>query len=144
MNSQEQLRVWDTEEQKQCRCEADHDWQQKCQNWLLEMPKEQLTNWEWLPGEHLSGSEGPAIFLDMKCQTCYPHVLFLYAHACMVLSNTHTRVHTHTHAHTHTHIILCSDYYSVLKKESQTLDKQRITQRRQQDWVSTWRLVYNL
>jgi len=22
---------------------------------LLVMPKEQLTNWEWLPGEHLNG-----------------------------------------------------------------------------------------
>ena len=27
----EQLRVWDTEEQRQCRCEA--DWEQKCQKW---------------------------------------------------------------------------------------------------------------
>jgi len=33
---------------------------------LLVLPTEPLTDWEWLPGELLSGSEGLA-GLDMKC-----------------------------------------------------------------------------
>jgi len=41
MSSLAQLRVWDTEKQKQ----------------LLVMPTEPLTNWVWLPGELLNGLE---------------------------------------------------------------------------------------
>jgi len=40
---------------------------------LLEMSTKLLTNWEWLPGELLSGSEcrRAGCSLDLKYQTCF-------------------------------------------------------------------------
>jgi len=75
MSSPAQLRVWDTEKQRQHR----HNNARLAKSGnarskqLLVMPTESLANREWLPGEFLSGSEHlrPGWFFDIKYQTCF-------------------------------------------------------------------------
>ena len=65
-------------------------------NGYLVMPTEQLTDWEWLPGEHLKGSKclKARLVLDMKYWTCFVFVwdckfadIFLYYAALLCLKN---------------------------------------------------------
>ena len=75
MSSLAQLWVWDTEKQRQHRCDdARLTKSGNIRNGqLLMMPTELLTNREWLQGKLLSGSEcskAQLFFLDMKYQAC--------------------------------------------------------------------------
>ena len=68
MSSLAQLRVWDIKKQRQCRCDDVKLTKSGIvrSDQLLVMPTMPLTNWEWLPGEHLSGLKTWLFFfLDM-------------------------------------------------------------------------------
>ena len=65
----------DTEKQRQRRCKDARltESRNARSKQLLLMPRDLLTNREWLPGEFLSGSERrrPGWLLDMKYPTCF-------------------------------------------------------------------------